>query len=223
MTAFNFCCCSSLCLPGRAMIKALALSLIWYLGPTLLLSQYSWDHLMEKNQQLHLPAFLLWEWHLPLPLLQGRSFQPCCNGLSVSWISLCNQTDVCPIAWDSMPKQACNPVELVHRLKVYLACTSETQKLLMLCWVLAHAYQDTVYHLLQNHKTTSQSSGTQIIKISFFLYLNPWVFLILLFCFSPLCHWGERWASDCVGLSSWPGLTHRSPFWHPVWGSRGSR
>lgn len=39
----------SLCcvLPGRATIKSLAFSLVWYLGPPLLLSQYSRKHLLE--------------------------------------------------------------------------------------------------------------------------------------------------------------------------------
>lgn len=49
---FSFCylpCCLSLsfALPGRAMIKTLALSLIWYLVPALLPSQYSRNHLVE--------------------------------------------------------------------------------------------------------------------------------------------------------------------------------
>lgn len=46
--------CSLLCLvalscvlPGRTMMKALALSLIWYLGPALLSSQYFGNHLVE--------------------------------------------------------------------------------------------------------------------------------------------------------------------------------
>lgn len=53
MAAFSFCsllCCLALfcVLPGRVMIKALALSLIWYLGPALVLSQYFGNHPMEK-------------------------------------------------------------------------------------------------------------------------------------------------------------------------------
>ena len=54
MTVFNFCyllCSVALgcVLVGRTMIKALALSLIWYLGPALLLSQYSRNHLIETT------------------------------------------------------------------------------------------------------------------------------------------------------------------------------
>lgn len=49
----------SLCFPllGRAVIKPLAFSLIWYLGPTLLVSQYSKNHLIDKTSNCTFPLF----------------------------------------------------------------------------------------------------------------------------------------------------------------------
>lgn len=97
MVAYGFCYLSLSCvLPGRARIKALAWSLIWYLGSALLLFQYSGNHLIEIISNY--TFFLLWEthggkneeWHLPF-LLHRRYFLPCCNGSSFSWTFLHNQ------------------------------------------------------------------------------------------------------------------------------------
>lgn len=44
-------------LPGRAMIKALASSLIWYLGPALLLSQCFGNHLVETTNNCNFSCF----------------------------------------------------------------------------------------------------------------------------------------------------------------------
>ena len=43
------------------------------------------------------------------------------------------------------------------------------------------------------------------------LYLNPRVFSLLPFWFSPPSHRGGEWASSCVVLSCWLGLNHDIP------------
>lgn len=106
MAVISFCCllcCLSLsfALPGRAMIKALALSLVCYLAPALLSPQYSGNHVVKTISNY---TFLLQdplsggneEWHLPL--LQDRSFHPCCNGPSVSLTSQFTQKVVLAFA-----------------------------------------------------------------------------------------------------------------------------
>lgn len=41
-----------------------------------------------------------------------------------------------------------------------------------------------------------------------YLDLQPWVFSLLHFWFSPWSHWGDQWVNACVRLSCWQGLSY---------------
>ena len=64
------------------------------------------------------------------------------------------------MAWEFTPEQARNPVEMADHLKEEcLAYTEDRQRLLVLCWGLAYAYQACVQHPERSKSVSGYING----------------------------------------------------------------